>query len=309
VDALTWLGRRGPSALAAMIVIGIATPPLGAALRPYVAEAVFLLLTLAFLRADLTALGVLARRPARVLAVVAWTMGVTPLAVLAAAGSGALAAFGPDMTIAFMLQAASLPMMAAPALAALVGLDATFALAGLLLASLLMPLTSPAILALGDVGVAMSGVDLAFRLAGMLAGSALLGLGLRRAAGAGRVRAHREAVDGVNLVVLFVFVSSVMGDVGPALAEDAAGVVALALIGVVANLVLLIVTWAAFAAVAGARTGLAAGLLASQRNLGLMLAVAGPSLSETVWLYFAVSQIPIYLAPAILRPLARRIGI
>ena len=41
VQALAWLGRQGTRAIAALVVIGIALPPLGEVLRPYVAEAIF----------------------------------------------------------------------------------------------------------------------------------------------------------------------------------------------------------------------------------------------------------------------------
>ncbi len=47
--------------------------------------------------------------------------------------------------------------------------------------------------------------------------------------------------------------------------------------------------------------------MASQRNMGLMLAATGGALSELTWLYFALSQLPIYLAPYLLNPMAQRI--
>lgn len=50
--ALSWLGRRGTQAVAALVVIGIAVPPIGALLKPFVTEAIFALLCVAFLRVD-----------------------------------------------------------------------------------------------------------------------------------------------------------------------------------------------------------------------------------------------------------------
>ena len=41
--------------------------------------------------------------------------------------------------------------------------------------------------------------------------------------------------------------------------------------------------------------------------MGLMLAATGGALPDFVWLYFALSQFPIYLAPQLLKPLARRL--
>src|SRR2546429_9674103 len=49
---LAGLGRQGTRAIAAIVFIAIALPPVGAVLRPFVTEAVFALLCLAFLRGD-----------------------------------------------------------------------------------------------------------------------------------------------------------------------------------------------------------------------------------------------------------------
>ena len=58
----------------------------------------------------------------------------------------------------------------------------------------------------------------------------------------------------------------------------------------------------------GMAQALALGLAAGNRNMGLMLAAAGTAVPELTWLYFAVAQFPIYLMPAMLKPLARRVA-
>ena len=58
---------------------------------------------------------------------------------------------------------------------------------------------------------------------------------------------------------------------------------------------------------AGPERAFALGLMASQRNMGLMVAATGNALPELAWLYFALCQFPIYLSPQLLKPLARRI--
>ena len=59
---------------------------------------------------------------------------------------------------------------------------------------------------------------------------------------------------------------------------------------------------------AGRARAFALALMASQRNMGLMVAATGGALPETVWLYFALCQFPIYLLPQILKPLAARLN-
>ena len=58
---------------------------------------------------------------------------------------------------------------------------------------------------------------------------------------------------------------------------------------------------------AGPERALALGLMVSQRNMGLMLAATEGVLPGTTWLYFAMSQFPIYLSPQLLKPLADRL--
>jgi len=62
---LSWLGRQGTRSVAALIVIGIAMPSIGRLLKPFVTEAVFLLV-------DAPAFRIYLRRPTIVLAATAW---------------------------------------------------------------------------------------------------------------------------------------------------------------------------------------------------------------------------------------------
>jgi BASS family bile acid:Na+ symporter len=47
--------------------------------------------------------------------------------------------------------------------------------------------------------------------------------------------------------------------------------------------------------------------MAAQCNMGLMLAATGGVLPDVTWLYFALSQFPIYLSPLLLKSLVRRL--
>ena len=48
--------------------------------------------------------------------------------------------------------------------------------------------------------------------------------------------------------------------------------------------------------------------MVSQRNMGLMVAATDGVLPGTTWLYFALSQFPIYLSPQLLKPLVTRLS-
>src|SRR4051794_23039793 len=229
--ALAWLGRQGTRAIAALVVIGIALPPLGELLKTYVAEAIFLLLCISFMRVDTAALRAHLRRPGIVLAASAWDL----IAVPALIGLGCLAAgldkSSPDLFLALMLQAVASPMMAAPALAVLMGLDSTLALITLVAGTALVPLTAP-LFAWIFFGTALtlSPLVLGLKLALMLAGSLAVAMTIRKLFGVEAIRRHREPIDGVNIVILMVFVSAVMGSVAGDLWSDPLQVAGLTLL-------------------------------------------------------------------------------
>jgi predicted Na+-dependent transporter len=307
--ALAWLGRQGTRAIAALVVIGIALPPLGELLRPYVAEAIFLLLCISFMRVDTAALREHARRPGIVLAASAWTM----IAVPALTGVGALVAgldsSSPDLFLAIMLQAVASPMMAAPALAALMGLDSTLTLITLVVGTALVPLTAPLFAAVFfGAALTLSPLALGLKLALMLAGSLAVALTIRKWFGIEAIRRHREPIDGINIVILMVFVSAVMGSVAGNFWADPLQVIGVALLSFAMFFALLGATMLVFRRL-GYQRALALGLLVSQRNMGLMVAATDGALPGLTWLYFALSQFPLYLSPQLLKPVVRRVAV
>src|SRR5450631_1069689 len=192
VQALAWLGNQGTRAIAALVFIGIAVPPLGELLRPFVTEAIFLLLCISFMRVDLAALRDHLRRPGIILAATAWTtLGVPLIAGLGSLATG-LDARSPDLHLALMLQAVASPMMAAPALAAVMGLDATLVLVTLVTSTALVPFSAP-LFAYAFFGSALtlSPLGLGLKLVAILAGSMLVALGIRWTAGAAAIARHK----------------------------------------------------------------------------------------------------------------------
>ncbi len=306
VALLSWLGRQGTRAVAALVVIGIALPSIGAILKPYVTEAIFLLLCIAFLRLDVTAFKAYVRRPAIVLAATAWTSVAVPVLFGVSCLAAGLNKQAPDLFLSLMLQAMASPMMAAPALAALMGLDATLVLVTLITSTALVPFTAP-VFALVFVGanLSISPLMLAAKLFAILAGAALIGLVLRRVLGVAAIERHKERIDGLNILVLFVFVAAVMESVGARFLASPMTTMALTALAFVVFFAVLFLTALLFLR-AGRERALALGLMASQRNMGLMLAGSGGALPDLTWVYFALTQFPIYLSPQLIKPLARR---
>lgn len=304
---LSWLGRQGTRAVAAIVVIGIAVPWIGAILKPYVTEAVFVILCIAFLRVDISELKTYFSRPLVVLAAAAWTCVAIPALFAVTCVPMGLKNNAPELFLSLVLQAVTSPMMASPALAALMGFDATLVLVTLVTCTALVPLTAPLFI-LFFVGpiLSMSPLMLAVKLFSILFGAAFTGFSLRRFLGPAAIERQKESINGINIIVLFVFVAAIMKDVGARVLFDPVPTMGLVLLAFVVYFSLLCLTVLVFLP-AGRECALALGFMVSQRNLGLMLAASGGVLPDLTWLYFAVSQFPIYLSPQLLQPLARRI--
>lgn len=305
-EALAWLGRQGTRAMAASIVVGLALPALAAIFKPLVAPAIFFMLVLAFLRVDPDALGAEFTRPRVILLAALWIMVATPLALGAAYAALGGAGVPGALVLALVLQAAAPPIITAPAVAALLGLDAALALATLIATTAVTPLTAPffAELFAGEA-LPLDAVSLALRLALFLGGSFVVAAIIRRCIGRERVLAARERIDGLNVIALAVFAIAVMESVSARLLTDPALVFALLALSFFLTFGLMALTTLVFSAT-GIQRSLALGWESGNRNMGVMLAVAG-GLPDLVWLYFALAQFPIYLGPQIMAPLVRRL--
>jgi hypothetical protein len=305
--ALDWLGRQGTRAIAAVVLLAIMAPPLDAVLRPFVTEAIFALLCIAFLRVDTADLRGYAKKPGLVLAATAWTSLALPSLI----GTGCLLAKldvrSPDLFLAIMLQAIASPMMAAPAFAAVMGLDATLILTTLVASTAIMPLTAPlfAYLFVGPA-LTLSPLALGLKLFAILVGSLLVAVAIRRFVGLASLLRYNNHINGLNILLVFIFVAAVMEDVAARFVAEPATMIGLTVFGFALSFAVLGLTALLFAR-AGRKRAFALGLMASQRNMGLMLAATGGALPALTWLYFALAQFPIYLSPLLLGSLARRL--
>lgn len=305
--ALAWLGRQGTRAIAALVVIGVAVPPLGEALKPYVTEAVLVLLCISFVRVDVAALRGYLRRPGVVIAATVWTTIIVPLLMGLICLATGFDRASPEVYLGVMLQGAASPMMASPALALLMGLDATLVLITLVTSTALVPFTAPlfAYVFFGGM-LTLSPVALGIKLIAILGGSLAVSVVLRRFVSDAALARHKEAIDGFNIIVLLFFVAAVMGTVAPEFFAHPGLVLAITVLAFVVFALLLGATVAVFAR-AGMDRALALGLMVSQRNMGLMVAATDGVLPGLTWIYFALGQLPIYLSPQLLKPLAQRL--
>lgn len=306
MNPLAWLGNHSSAALAALVVVGIAVPQLGELFKNGVSEAIILLLFVAFLRLDLHAFRGYIKNPKWVIGATCWTMVVVPLLLISIFNAFSLGDHYPQVYPALVFQASASPLMAAPAFAMLLGLDATLVLMTLVISTALTPLLAPIYASIAGVELSITPTAMGLRLLLILTGTALAGVFVQRLVGISRLNKHSKELDGINVLLLLVFICAILGNVREALFDSPYLVLGLSLCAFFIFFSLFAITTLVFAyglGFANRDKAFSIALLVSNRNMGLLIAATGSALPEMTWIYFAVAQLPIYFCPQILSPL------
>ncbi len=305
--ALAWLGRQGTRALAASVFLGLAAPPLAAYVKPYLGETVFVLLLFSYLRTDPTAFGRYLRAPGLTVVAALWVMVAVPLLFGTAFALSGIREAIPDLYTIMILQSAITPITSSAAFAALMGLDVAFSLAALIFSNALSPITTVAFSYLFLGTSLFSPLELGVKLFYFFAGAGAVAFAIRRIAGQEWIERQKESIDGLNVIAVFVFAIAAMESVPRHVIADPLFALELFVLIVVLTLALIGLSVLVFLR-AGLDRGLVIGLLAAFRNIGVVMAALGATLPDLAWFYFAMVQFPIFLLPAILQPLARRLA-
>ncbi|MGC1571932.1 MAG: Na+-dependent transporter [Pseudolabrys sp.] len=305
--ALSLAGRHGTLVAAASVFVGLAIPGLAAACKPYLGEAIVVMLTLAFLRVDPNELFHHFTRPGLVALATLWAMLLVPTVL----GIGFLA-FGldqsmPGLYFMLVLQMSAPGLMSSPALAALLGLDVALTLATLIVSTAITPLTASLFTHVFLGSALASPFGFGLRLFLIITGCALAAAIIRRVAGPTFIAAQRERIDGLSVIAMFMFAVAAMDGVADHFRSNPLLVIELTALAFALALGLIAVTALVFLR-AGRARAFAIGLIAGNRNIGLMLAASGFAVPDVAWLYFALAQFPIYLLPHLLKPLVRRLS-
>lgn len=304
--ALAWLGRQGTRAVALSIFVGLLVPGAAAAFKPWLGETVFALLCLAFLRVEPAALREVLRRPALVLGATAWVMLALPVALGSLFFALGLGSSMPGLYLILILQIAAPALMSSPAFAALMGLDVALTLAGLILCTAIVPLTASSFTHLFLGTSLISPLAFGAKLFGFIAGSALVAGIVRGLSGRRFIDAQRERIDGLSVIGMFVFAMAAMDGVGAHALANPLLVIELTALTFALSLGVIALTTVVFIR-AGRGRAFAIGILAGNRNVGVMLAATGFAVPDIAWLYFGLAQLPIYLLPQFFKPLAQRL--
>lgn len=249
---------------------------------------------------------VMSAKTAMMAGAVAWC-ALAPLAVVGAlVAIVGRAAFEPGLLLGLAIAAAAPPLVAAPAYALLLGFSNAMALTLLVLCMAAAPLTAPFVADLiAGTSVPIDRWALTLRLAVFLFGAMAVGLAARRLIGTGWILGHKPELDGVGVVLFFVFAVALTESISDAaLATPARAAFYLALVFGLSIVIFVatILVWRRIDPAEATPVALATGL----RNTGLLIAVMGVNdVPESTFLFFALLQFPIYFAPQLVKPFLR----
>ncbi len=104
----------------------------------------------------------------------------------------------------------------------------------------------------------------------------------------------------VSLVLLVFFGLSVMDGVGVMLLNDTSRLLSYLLLAFGTSISVQLITVVALYFL-GARNATTGALLCAYRNMGIVAAIAGPSLGKDFYIYLGVWQLPMYVLPLVMR--------
>jgi len=304
---LTLLGRAATKALPFGVLLGIVLPDLATLARPYFAHAIFVMLTLALVRVDLSQAKQWAGKPAPVLMGFCWILFVCPVLILLMISP--LAPLMPSaLATAAILFAACPPVLSSASLAVLLRLDAPFAILVMLGTTLLSPFTVPPLVFwLTGVQLDISVAGLMVQLGLLVVGASLVAALIRGIMGAKRRSAYATEFDGLLVLCMLVFACGIMAGITEILLETPIQVLQIILFAFAINLLLQAACLPVMATRFRALTPTLM-LMSGNKNMGLLMAAVGGVADPMIFLFFALAQFPIYSLPSLMHPIYQRIA-
>lgn len=298
------LAAHATALLFASLFVGVVLPDLAHLMRPLLTPCVIVMLSVSMMRIEWSEVVAYLRRPLLVATVALWIVVVSPVVMWAAAR---LFGAPPGLAAGLVLMATSPPIMGSVAMAFLLRLDVRLSLIMLVSCTLAIPLTMPLLANhLVRVELDITTPDFMGRLGLLVGGCLVLAAIGRRLLGGARIQAASKPLDGLLTLMLMIFAIGVMDGVTARLLAEPAHVMLYVAIAFAANLALQAAGGLATAAL-GNRAALTVAYCGGTRNFGILLAVLPAGADPDTFLFFGAAQPPIYMLPALMTPLYRRL--
>jgi len=302
--AFDFLGQHATLFLAGGVLLGLLVPPLAALARPMLIPGLLIPLVIALVRLDWGALAAYARRPGLVALITAGLLLGSPVLMWLALKAFSLP---PALAQGLTLMAAASPIVSCAAISLILGLDAALAVVVIVATTALIPFSLPTV-ALWLLGLAID-IDLPtfmLRLALMVGGAFAAALALRRLVPRQKLEANARMLDGASVATLVMFALAIMDGVTAVALARPGYVVLVTVAAFLANIVLQCLGTLVSLRL-GMRSALTVGLMTGNCNMGLVMVALADKADFDVIVFFALGQIPMYMLPALLGPVYRRL--
>ena len=296
-------GTYATQIMAVTVFVALVVPDFSEAMKPLLGPSIWGLLFLAMIRLDWQAVISHLRQYGLISAALLWMLIGCPLAVW---GLVQVSNLTPGLATAIVLTASSAPLMSVPVVAFMIGLNGTLALVVMVLATFLAPLTMPVLaLELMDLELNISTFEMMARSIALVGSAFLAALAGRRLAGLVRIANCASRLDGLAVILMAVFAFAIMDGITAVLLAEPLRVLLIILLSFAVNGGLQIAGSLVFGS-AAQQDRLTLGYVCGMRNMGVILVVLPEGIDPDIVLYFALAQFPIYILPAILKPLYGR---
>jgi BASS family bile acid:Na+ symporter len=199
-------------------------------------------------------------------------------------------------------------MMSLPAIAYLLGLDGALALVVMVSGTLLVPLTlPPLVFGLTGIDTGIGVLPLMARLAMFVGATVLIASAVRRFIGPERLQRRSDELNGLNVLLLVAFAIAVMDGMWSRIAQEPWNVLFYAVSAIAAGVLMQALSFAVFSWL-DRPSSLTIALIGGNKNMAIVWASLAGATSRDLMLFFACLQLPIYLLPAALAPIYRRLG-
>lgn len=299
LNALIWIGRQGRYCLIVGLIVGLLSPGLAEALRPWIGSLVAVLLFVTGLRIGARAAFGSLQDLGPALARIGVLQTVLPLFVAGALWTLGVADHPLSLAVVLMLAAPSLT--GAPNFAIMMGRDPVPGMRLLVLGTALFPFTAfPVLWLLDPTGAgALGALSLSLGLLAAILGAAGFGFALRSFSPGLGTSTAQGALDGVAALLLAVVVVGLMSAVGPLLRSEPLELLKWLAVALFINVFLVVATlqvsrWAKL------RMRIPAAIYAGNRNIALFLIALPDAVAAPLLVFVGCYQVPMYLTPVLL---------
>jgi len=303
---LTFCARHGRIILVASLGVGLTSSTLASLVKPHIDILIALLLFAACLRVGPhQVIGAVRDLKASLAFTVLLQVGLPLLIIFA----GWLAGLDAMLVLPLALLTAAPALSGSPHLVTLMGFEPAPALRQLVVGTALLPLTIlPVFTLLPELGDITSIIWSSLRLLMVITVAAMLAFAIRLTIMKAPSNDHLMQMDGASTILLAIVVVGLMAAIQSELASNPLNVLIMLGVAFGANFGLQIITTKILSNTGASAYAIPIGIIAGNRNIALFLTALPAATTQSLLLFIACYQIPMYLTPIIMKRFYQRVS-